>query len=136
MRTKCIIGEALKVKSQKYDKLSLKLVQKALKWPLQRAEASPEQSSRQSARPSVYQGGQNLKLSTKAIVFKRENLLIGGGSKHVDWGRLASPPPLMQALAVCKFSKFFPEKHAPVTALEWFLVLKLIKINSAEKNYD
>ena len=28
--------------------------------------------------PSFYQGGQSLKLSTKAAVFKRENLLIGG----------------------------------------------------------
>ena len=30
-RTKCIIGEALKVRGQKYDELSLKIVQKALK---------------------------------------------------------------------------------------------------------
>ena len=37
VRTKCIIGEALKVGGQKYDKLSLKIVQKALKWPLQYA---------------------------------------------------------------------------------------------------
>ena len=37
LRTKCIISEALKVKSQKYDKLSLKIVQKALKWRLQYA---------------------------------------------------------------------------------------------------
>ena len=37
VRTKCIIGEALKVRGQKYDKLSLKIVQKALKWPLQYA---------------------------------------------------------------------------------------------------
>ena len=29
VRTKCIIGEALKVRGQKYDKLSLKIVQKA-----------------------------------------------------------------------------------------------------------
>ena len=36
MRTKCVIfGEALKIEGQKYDKLSLKIVQKALKWPLQ-----------------------------------------------------------------------------------------------------
>ena len=35
VRTKCIIGEAIKVRGQKYDKLSLKIVQKALKWPLQ-----------------------------------------------------------------------------------------------------
>ena len=32
-----MIGEALKVGGQKYDKLSLKIVQKALKWPLQYA---------------------------------------------------------------------------------------------------
>ena len=37
VRIKCIIGEALKVRGQKYDKLSLKIVQKALKWPLQYA---------------------------------------------------------------------------------------------------
>ena len=37
VRTKCIIGEALEVRGQKYDKLSLKIVQKALKWPLQHA---------------------------------------------------------------------------------------------------
>ena len=37
VRTKCIIGEALKVGGQKDDKLSLKMVQKALKWPLQYA---------------------------------------------------------------------------------------------------
>ena len=34
VRTKRIIGEAIKVKGQKYDKLSLKIVQKALKCPL------------------------------------------------------------------------------------------------------
>ena len=38
VRTKCIIGKALKVRGQKYDKLSLKIVQKALKWPLQYAD--------------------------------------------------------------------------------------------------
>ena len=37
VRTKCIIGEALKVRGQIHDKLSLKIVQKALKWPLQYA---------------------------------------------------------------------------------------------------
>ena len=37
VRTKCIIGKAPKVRGQKYDKLSLKIVQKALKWPLQYA---------------------------------------------------------------------------------------------------
>ena len=37
VRTKSIIGEALKVRGQKYDKLSLQIVQKALKWPLQYA---------------------------------------------------------------------------------------------------
>ena len=36
-RTNCIIGEALKVRGQIYDKLSLKIVQRALKWPLQYA---------------------------------------------------------------------------------------------------
>ena len=37
VRAKCIIGEALKVRGQKYDKLFLKIVQKAQKWPLQYA---------------------------------------------------------------------------------------------------
>ena len=37
VRTKCIIGEALEVRGQKYDELSLKIVQKALKWSLQYA---------------------------------------------------------------------------------------------------
>ena len=37
VRTKCIIGKALKVRGQKYDKLLLKIVQKAQKWPLQYA---------------------------------------------------------------------------------------------------
>ena len=38
-------------------------------------------------------GDQNLKLSTKADVFKIESLLIGG-AKHVDWGArpLLAPP--------------------------------------------
>ena len=36
-------------------------------------------------------GGQSLKLSTKAAVFKRVSLLIGGGGgKHVDWGGAGS----------------------------------------------
>ena len=37
VQTKCIIAEAPKVRGQKSDKLSLKIVQKALKWPLQYA---------------------------------------------------------------------------------------------------
>ena len=37
VQTKCIIGEALKVRGQNYDKLSLKIVQILLKWPLQYA---------------------------------------------------------------------------------------------------
>ena len=36
----------------------------------------------------LIQGGQSLKLSTEAAVFKRVSLLIGGG-KHVDWGSQA-----------------------------------------------
>ena len=43
--------------------------------------------------PSVYQGDQCLKLSTKTAVFKRVSLLIGGGGgggKLVDWGNQAS----------------------------------------------
>ena len=34
--------------------------------------------------PSVYQGGQNLKLSTKAAVFKKVSLLIGGPSMSIE----------------------------------------------------
>ena len=34
VRTKCIIGEALKDRGQKYDKLPLKVIQNALKWSL------------------------------------------------------------------------------------------------------
>ena len=45
--------------------------------------------------PSVYQGrGQSLKLSTKAAVFKRVSLLIGGGgggSMSVGAGPKAQP---------------------------------------------
>ena len=38
VRTKCIIfGEALKVKGQIYEQTFRKIVQKALKWPLQDA---------------------------------------------------------------------------------------------------
>ena len=37
VRTKCIVGESLKVRGRKYDKLFLKIVQKALKWSLQYA---------------------------------------------------------------------------------------------------
>ena len=39
---------------------------------------------------NVYQGGQSLKLSTKAAVFKRISLLIGGPSMSI--GGLAPPP--------------------------------------------
>ena len=35
--------------------------------------------------PSVYQGEKNLKISTKADIFKRVSLLIEG-AKHVDSG--------------------------------------------------
>ena len=41
--------------------------------------------------PSVYEGGQNLKLSTKAAVFKRESLLIGGSSMSIWEARLPWP---------------------------------------------
>ena len=37
VRTKCIIGETLKARGQKYDKLPIKIVQKALKFSLQYA---------------------------------------------------------------------------------------------------
>ena len=39
-------------------------------------------------------GGQSLKFSTKAAVFNRESLLIGGGGgEHVDWGEPSPPAP-------------------------------------------
>ena len=41
-RTKCISGEALKVRGKKFDKLSLKILQKALKWPLHYANFPEE----------------------------------------------------------------------------------------------
>ena len=43
--------------------------------------------------PSVYQGGQSLKLSTKATVFKRVSLLIGGPSMSI--GGPGPPGPLL-----------------------------------------
>ena len=43
--------------------------------------------------PSVYQGGQSLKLSTKTTVFKRVILLING-AKHVDWRGQAPWSPI------------------------------------------
>ena len=52
---------------------------------------SRRQSSRLRGGQAFVRGGQSLKLSTKAAVFKRVSLLIGGGgSKHVDWGGQAS----------------------------------------------
>ena len=52
--------------------------------------------------PSVYQGGQSLKLSTKATVFKKVSLLIGGPSMSIGgpgppWSLLA--PALLVDLA-------------------------------------
>ena len=46
--------------------------------------------------PSVYQGGQSLKLSTKAAVLERVSLLIGGPSTSIGGARLplgAGPGP-------------------------------------------
>ena len=48
-------------------------------------------------RPSVYQGGQNLKLSARAAVIKRESFLIGGGASMSDGGqacRMGGQAPL------------------------------------------
>ena len=43
--------------------------------------------------PSVYQGGQSLKLSTKATAFKRVSLSIGGPSMSI--GGPGPPGPLL-----------------------------------------
>ena len=48
-----------------------------------------------SRGPSVYQGGHSLKLSTKATVFKRVSLLIGGGGQACRLGAQAPPGPLL-----------------------------------------
>ena len=40
-----------------------------------------------------------MKLSTKATVFKRVSLLIGGEGKHVDWGGQALAQALLMDLA-------------------------------------
>ena len=48
--------------------------------------------------PNVCQGGQSLKLSTKATVFKRVRLLIGGRSMpSVKHGQAPLPPPPLGA---------------------------------------
>ena len=47
------------------------------------AEPAPERSNQ--GGQAFIRGSQSLKLSTKADVYKKVSLLIGGG-KHVDWG--------------------------------------------------
>ena len=67
------------------------------------AEPASEQSN--SRGQALIREGQSLKLSTKAAVFKRVSLLIGGG-KHVNWGGAASPrPPVGPAL----YSRYYAE---------------------------
>ena len=51
---------------------------------------SRRQSSRLRGAKRLLGGGQSLKLSTKAAVFKSKSLLIGG-TKHVDWALGADP---------------------------------------------
>ena len=73
--------------------------------------AFPNGTSRAGARaldvggPSVYQGGggQSLKLSTKAAVFKRKSLLIGGPSKSIG----GAGPPFAPALGTSKLAGLF-----------------------------
>ena len=63
-----------------------------------RRRIGSKQSRRQSNRlggAKRLSGGQSLKLSTKASVFKRASLLIGGAN-HVNWG---ARPALALALA-------------------------------------
>ena len=43
--------------------------------------------------PSVYEGGQNWKLSTKAAVFERVSFLIGGGGQACRLGEPSPPAP-------------------------------------------
>ena len=72
---------------------------------------------------SVYQGGQSLKLSTKAGVFKRVSLLIVGGGKHVNWGGAGAGtrgPPLAPAL-----NQYLSARLASV------LVVKMSAFNSS-----
>ena len=47
--------------------------------------------------PRVYQGGQSLKLSTKAVAFKRATLLIGGEGASMPIGGARTPWPLLSA---------------------------------------
>ena len=61
------------------------------------AKQSRRQSSRLKGGQAFIRGGQNLKLSTKVAVFKRESLLIRR-TKHVDWGARLPWPPLAPAL--------------------------------------
>ena len=57
--------------------------------------------------------GQSLKLSTKAAVFKRVSMLIGG-AKHVDWG---ARPPLAPAL-LCSHIQLKWAESSRVSALQ------------------
>ena len=55
------------------------------------AEPAPEQST--LGDHAFVNGGKSFKLSTKAAVFKRVSLLIGG-AEHVDWGGRSLWSPL------------------------------------------
>ena len=55
-------------------------------------EAEPAAGSRLRGAKRLSEGGQSLKLSTKAAVFKRASSLIGG--KLVNWGARPPWPPL------------------------------------------
>ena len=66
------------------------------------AEPASEQST--SRGQALIREGQSLKLSTKAAVFKRVSLLVGG-AKHVNWGAASPRPPLAPAL----YSRYYAE---------------------------
>ena len=77
---------------------------------MQDADPVAEQST--YGGQAFFRGGQNLKLSTKAAVFKRVSLLIGG-PKRVNWGGQACQsegtdqvPRLALALGRCKTLPF------------------------------
>ena len=63
-------------------------------------------------RPSVYRGGQSLKLSTIAPVFKRLSLLVKGGASMSIWGGQAPPLAPVLALAVLR-----PYKVEPIVSI-------------------
>ena len=88
VRTKCIIfGEAVKVRGQKYDKFSLKIVQKALIWPLQYAnfqKFSWEHAPEPPWSRFCYLSCLKLNLSKKNYAWKVTNILVPPSKKILN----------------------------------------------------